>query len=258
VDFQIPGDGTAATQVRIIDDLLANGIDGISISPVDPEDETPKLNEVAKQTLLFCHDSDAPDSDRVCYIGTDNVAAGGRAGGLIKQALPNGGKIMLFVGTLDAQNAKDRYSGIKQALAGSNISIIDVRTDESDRVRAKANAQDTLVNYPDIAGLVGLWSYNGPAILNAVKDSGKVGQVKIICFDEEDETLSGVKSGAIFGTVVQQPFKFGYQAITLMAKVLGGDRSMIPPGKQIFVPTRAIDASNVDEFTAELNKLRGR
>jgi ABC-type sugar transport system substrate-binding protein len=43
--------------------------------------------------------------------------------------------------------------------------------------------------------MVGLWSYNGPAILNAVKDANKVGQVKIICFDEEDETLAGVKDG---------------------------------------------------------------
>jgi ribose transport system substrate-binding protein len=207
---------------------------------------------------LFCHDSDAADSDRVCYVGTNNVDAGKLAGEEIKKALPNGGKIMLFVGTLDAQNAKDRYAGIKQALDGSNISIIDVRTDESDRVRAKANAQDVLVNYPDIAGLVGLWSYNGPAILNAVKDSARTGQVKIVCFDEEDETLAGVKSGAIFATVVQQPFEFGHQAITLMARYLGGDSSFIPPSKQVFIPTQAIDATNVDAFTANLNKLRGR
>jgi ribose transport system substrate-binding protein len=258
VDFQIPGDGSAATQVRIIDDLLAKGVDGISISPVDPENETPKLNDVASQTLLFCHDSDAPDSNRVCYVGTNNIDAGKLAGEQILKALPGGGKIMLFVGTLDAQNAKDRYAGIKQVLAGSNITIIDVRTDETDRVRAKANAQDTLVNYPDVAGLVGLWSYNGPAILSAVKDAGKVGKVKIICFDEEDETLAGVKSGAIFSTVVQQPYEFGHQAITLMARYLGGDKSFIPAGKQIFIPTLAIDQSNVDDFWARLNKLRGR
>jgi ABC-type sugar transport system substrate-binding protein len=60
----------------------------------------------------------------------------------------------------------------------------------------KANAVDTLVKYPDVAGLVGLWSYNDPAITGAVRDAGKVGQVKIICFDEEDETLQGIKEGA--------------------------------------------------------------
>ena len=165
---------------------------------------------------------------------------------------------MLFVGTMDAQNARDRYTGIKEALAGSKIEVIDVRTDDTDRVRAKANVSDTLVKYPDIAGLVGLWSYNGPAIVNAVRDAQKNGKVKIICFDEEDETLAGVRSGDIFATVVQQPYEFGRQAMSLIAKVLRGDKSAIPASKQLFIPTLAIDKSKVDEFQARLNKLRGR
>jgi ribose transport system substrate-binding protein len=258
VQFKIPEDGTAATQTRILDDLLSGGIDGIAISPVDPKNETIKLDEVAKQALLFTHDSDAPDSTRVCYVGTDNVAAGRQAGDLIKQALPDGGKIMVFVGTLDAQNARERFTGIKESLQGSKVQIIDCRTDDTDRVRAKANVLDTLVKYPDVACLVGLWSYNGPAILNAVKDSNKAGKVKIVCFDEEEETLSGVKDGAIFATVVQQPYQFGYQAITLMEKYLNGDKSVVPADKKVIVPTLAITKDKVDEFAANLKKLRGK
>lgn len=258
VEFKIPSDGSAATQRRILDDLLAKGIDGIAISPIDPANQTLFLNEVAKQALLVCHDSDAPKSDRACYVGTDNTAAGRQAGELIKKALPNGGKIMVFVGTLDAQNARERYTGIKEALQGSNVQIIDVRTDDTDRVRAKANVLDTIVKYPDVSALVGLWSYNGPAILNAVKESGNVGKIKIICFDEEDETLAGVKSGAIYATVVQQPYEFGYQAIVLMDKVLNGDKAAIPANKTIIVPTLAIDQANVDAFIAKLKKLRGK
>ena len=108
---------------------------------------------------------------------------------MIKQALPNGGKIMIFVGKKDAQNAQDRYAGIQEALQGSNIQILDIKTDNTDTVRAKANVTETLVTVPDIAGLVGLWSYNGPAIVNAVKEAKKEGQVKIVCFDEDPETL---------------------------------------------------------------------
>ena len=66
-------------------------------------------------------DSDAPDGNRSCYIGTDNVAAGRQAGELLKEALPQGGKIMVFVGVLDAANAQQRYQGLKEALAGSNV-----------------------------------------------------------------------------------------------------------------------------------------
>jgi ribose transport system substrate-binding protein len=165
---------------------------------------------------------------------------------------------MLFVGKRDAKNAQDRIKGIQDVLQGSNISIIDVRTDDVDDVRAKSNAADTLVKYPDVKALVGLWSYNGPAILNAVREANKVGTVKIVTFDEADETLAGVRDGAIFATVVQQPFEFGYQAVTLMAKVLKGDRSAIPANKQVIIPTLVVNQANVAEFTKKINELRGR
>jgi len=257
VEFRL-GDGTAAAQKRIVDDLLAKGVDGIAISPVDPANQTAMLNDAAKQALVFTHDSDAPDSKRECYIGTDNVAAGRQAGDLIKEALPQGGRIAVFVGKLDARNAQERLQGIKESIAGSKVEIIDIRTDDTDQVRAKANVSEMLVGHPDVAALVGLWSYNGPAILNAVRDANKIGQVKIIAFDEDDETLTGVKAGAIVGTVVQQPYEFGYQSITLLEKVLRGDRSGIPSGHQVFIPTRVIRQNNVDEFRTKLTQLRGR
>lgn len=258
VEFRIPSDGTAAEQQRVIDDLLAKGIHGIAISPVDPVNQTQMLNRAAAGALVVTQDSDAPQSNRVCYIGTDNVAAGRQAGELLKEALPQGGKIMVFVGVLDAANAQQRYQGLKEALNGSNVEIIDVRTDNTDRVRAKSNAADTLVNNPDIAGMVGLWSYNGPAILSAVKEANKVDKVKIVAFDEEDPTLAGIKEGAIYATVVQQPFEFGYRSMELMAKYLNGDKSVVPATKQIFIPTIAVKRADIDAFQQKINQLRGR
>ena len=258
VEFRLVPPPEATEQQRIVDDLLIKGVNGIAISPVDPQNQTQMLNAAAKRAVVFTQDSDAPQADRACYIGTDNVAAGRQAGQLIREAIPGGGSIMLFVGRLDAQNARERIQGIRETLAGSNINIIDVRTDDGDGVRAKANAADTLVRYPDIKGLVGLWSYNGPAILNAVRDARKVGTVKIVTFDEADETLVGVKDGAIHGTVVQQPFEFGYQSVVRMAQAVRGDRSFIPESKQIIVPTLVVNRANVDEFTKRINELRGR
>ncbi len=257
-EFRMPANGTAAEQTQIVDDLLAKGVKGIAISPKDPANQTSMLNKAAAQVLLVTQDSDAADSNRACYVGTDNKAAGKQAGEEIKKALPNGGKIMVFVGSKDAQNAQDRYKGIEEALKGSKVQILDIRTDEADRAKAKNNAADTLVKTPDIAALVGLWSYNGPAILEAVKDSGKIGKVKIICFDEEDPTLAGVKSGAITATVVQQPFKFGYESLKLMDKALREGAKAIPASKMQIVPTKVVNKANVEAFTKELNVMRGR
>jgi ribose transport system substrate-binding protein len=258
IEFRINSEPTAAGQQRIVDDLLAKGVDGIAISPVDPQNQTQLINRAASQAVVFTQDSDAPNSNRACYIGTDNEAAGRQAGQLVKEALPEGGRIMVFVGTMDAQNAQDRYRGLKQTLEGTKVEIIDVRTDGGESVNAKRNAADTLVKYPDIVGMVGLWAYNGPAILGAVKEAGKIGKVKIVAFDEEDATLSGIKEGAIYGTIVQQPFEFGYQSMIKLAKAIGGDKSGIPPSKLDIVQTLAIKKDGVDDFIVRINKLRGR
>jgi ribose transport system substrate-binding protein len=253
VDFRITQDGISATQRQILDDLTAKGTDGIAVSVNDPDNQTDFLNKIASQTLLVCCDSDAAKSKRVAYIGTDNEAAGEAAGQMIKECLPNGGKIMLFVGHSDSQNAIERSGGIKKALEGSNIQIIDIRTDDTDPVRAQKNAEDTLVKYPDIACLVGLWNYNGPAILNAVRGAGKTGTVKIVCFDDEADTLSGIAAGDIYGTVVQNPFEFGKQSVTRMEKYLKGDKTQLS-GK-IFIPVREIKKDNVADYQAELKKI---
>lgn len=258
VEFRIPADGTAAEQRRIVDDLLTKGVSGFAISPVDPANQAQMINDAAKKSIVITQDSDAPDSDRTFYIGTDNRGAGRQAGDMLKETLPSGGKIMVFVGKLDAQNAQARLQGIKDAIAGTRIEIIDVRTDDTDQMRAKANVSDTLVKYPDVAALVGLWNYNGPAILNALKDAGKAGKIPVVCFDEDDQTLSGIKDGFIHATIVQQPFEFGYQSILLIDKMLDGDRSVIPDSKQKFIPTLIIKKDNVDDFITKINKLKGR
>jgi ribose transport system substrate-binding protein len=255
VEFQI-ADGTAADQRRIVDDLLTKGVTGIAISPVDPANQTQMINDIAQKGVVITQDSDAPDSDRMAYIGTDNIAAGRQAGALIREALPDGGKIMLFVGKIDAQNAKERYEGIKQTIAGTKIQILDVKTDDADQVRAKANAADTIVKYPDVAALIGLWGYNGPAIVSALKEAKKLGKIQVVCFDDDPQTIAGIMDGSVHGTIVQQPYEFGYQAIKLMNSILAGDKSGIPPGKQRFIPTLAVTKANVGDYSDKMEKLR--
>jgi len=237
---------------------VVRGVTGIAISPIDPANQTDILNKTAASVNLVCHDSDAPDSNRLCYLGTDNYKAGLAAGAEIKKALPNGGKVMLFVGTLDALNAVERRRGIFDSIKGSKIEIVGTLTDNADHTKAKSNVEDALVKYPDIAGLMGLWSYNGPAIAEAVKAAGKQGKVEIVCFDEEEGTLQAVKDGVIFSTVVQQPYEFGYQSMRVLGALARGKDAGIPENKIIDIPVKVINKSNVDAFWTELNKRIGK
>src|SRR6476469_7605935 len=256
--FKYPEQAAAAIQIRLMDDLVAAGAAGIMVSSADPKTSSESLNRIGKQVALFTTDSDAPETSRLAYIGSSNVDPGKQAGQLRLNAMPNGGQCKGFVGLLGAENAKERIQGVKDTIKGSKITLVDVRGDDIDQTRAKRNVEDTLTANPDINCMVGFYSYNTPRIYEALKDAGKLKQITIIGFDEDPITLGGVKEGTIFGTVVQQPYEWGYQGMKDMAKYLEGDKSFIPANKLIIVPTKIIDPSNVDSFWAELKARQGK
>jgi ribose transport system substrate-binding protein len=259
VVFKMASGSSVKDQERYINESLRrDSADAIAISPIDPVGQKQIINDTAKKVLLITQDSDAPDSDRALYLGADNHAAGKQSGELVKKALPGGGKIMVFVGKSGVENAMDRYAGLKEALEGSKVQIIDLMTDDNDQMKAKDNALAAMEKHPDIAGMVGLWSYNGPVLRRVVQGANKVGKIKVVCFDDDKETLDGIKDGSIFGTVAQQPYEYGYQAVHTMAKILKGDSSVIPENKKLFIPTTIVDRSNVDAYRARMEQMVGK
>lgn len=281
VEFYMPPHAKAEEQHDAIEDFMAKGVKGIAISPNDAVNQAEFLNRIAEQVPLITQDSDLPPgSKRLCYIGTDNYLAGKAAGQLVKEAAPDGGKIVIYVGKLDAQNAVDRRRGLLDELAGEKdahaeelkkgaypipfgkYTLLDTMTDDAKDEKCQANVQDTLAKHADVRCLIGLWSYNAPAILNALNQAvtiGKIqkGQIALVGFDENDSTLQGVAEGIIYGTVVQQPYQFGYEAVRLLSHLARGDRSVLPANGIDYIPHLIIKKDNVEDFRSKLKKLKG-
>ncbi len=258
LQFKYPEQAAAAVQQRLMDDLVAAGVSAIMVSAVDPKTSTEALNRVGGQVPLFTTDSDAPNTNRIAYIGSSNTDAGKQAGGIALKAMPDGGKCIGFVGLPGADNARERIEGMKEAIKGSKVELIDVRGDDIDQTRAKRNVEDALAANPDINCMVGFYSYNTPRIYEVLKEAGKLGSITVVGFDEDPITLGGVREGTVSATVVQQPYEWGYQGMKLMAKYLEGDKSVVPADKLIIIPTKVIDKANVDAFESELKARIGK
>jgi ribose transport system substrate-binding protein len=271
--FRKPPSGEAAQQKEIIDTVLNQGVQAIAVSVIDPKNQHDYLDEIAARVPLVTQDNDAPTTRRLCYIGTDNYEAGKAAGRLVKEALPGGGTVAIFVGQLEPLNARQRKQGVLDELAGQKDATGDtygkyrlagVYTDQPEgATKCKENAVDVITRLQgekDVC-MVGLWAYNPPAILSAVKDRGREGRIKIVGFDENPTTLEGITDGSIHGTVVQQPYLFGYEAVKLMARLSRGDRSALPADGLRYVPHRVItreggtDRVPVATFRKELDEM---
>jgi len=298
VEFKMPPNGTSEDQRRFIEDLQIKGAKAIAISPNDSANQVQFFKDINGRLPLLAVDNDIPDVDaRRCYIGTDNISAGRAVGKLIKQTVPGGGQFMIFVGKLDSQNAQERRLGVVTELAGGAekckpqveqmnrgeypvtfgaYELLGTMTDDTKAEVCRQKAEDTLTRYGDIKCLVGLWAYNPPAMLEAVKSQSKVGKVTIIGFDEMEETLQAILDGAIVGTVVQDPYNFGYESVKIMAGIVKGDpkaleRSDMNAQKQIYIRHRIINKDGkpaplyqdekveaVDPFFKKLKELKGK
>jgi ribose transport system substrate-binding protein len=248
--FRQPERMASEVQKPIIDAWVSQGVSGLAVSVIDPKGQTEDLGVVSKKVPLITMDNDAENSGRLCYIGVDNKEAGRAVGRLVKQVMPNGGTIALFIGSTTSANGQARPAGVLEELATPEANgtpathpqrpeikgkkygkyfLVDgeAKTDDGDKERAKNNARDMLSRIdgvPDIA-LIGLYNYNPPTILEAVKNKSLLGKVKIFGFDEDRDTLRAIAAGEIEGTVVQDPFNYGYKTVEVLAAEAKGDTS---------------------------------
>ncbi|MGQ3296880.1 substrate-binding domain-containing protein [Reyranella sp.] len=253
--FQPLDEPSPAAQTRLLDELVAAGVVGIVFSPVDTKSMGATIDRLSRQATIFTMDSDIIDSKRAAYFGSSNVDAGRQAGSLLRKALPAGAKCMGFVGLLQATNTQNRVLGMREALKGSMVELVDVLGDDFDKARARRNVLDTLSSRPEITCMVGFYDYNTPVILEALAETGRQGQIKVVAFDEETATLKGIKDGTVLGTVVQQAYEWGYLSMLSMARFLEGRKSFLPPNGRIILPTRVIDKDNVDPYWTELKAM---
>jgi ribose transport system substrate-binding protein len=252
--FRQPEKLDASVQMPIIESFLQQSVKGLAVSVINPKGQKKDLTRYASEVPLLTMDNDADaDTGRLCYVGVDNIEAGKAVGRLVKQALPpeKGGVIAMFIGSDISANGGARIKGVLDELATPEANGTEaVRTFNGKETRGKMygkyflvdgeaktdggpnnNPQqfpitmlERLTNVPDVC-LIGLYAYNPPAILTAVKANELIGKVKIVGFDENPVTLRGVAADQITGTVVQDPYNYGYKSVEILAAEARGDKS---------------------------------
>ena len=212
-------DGTEQGQIEKLrqygtqSDIAAVIISPTSASNPGVADELKNLKE--KGIIVGTFDSDLDEkfrSIREFYVGTDNVKGGQVLGTAAKNLKPEGGEYVQFVG-LDSQlNAIQRMDGFTTAV-GDKFKQIARRTDDADRARARDNVRQSIDQNPNLAILVGIWSYNAPAIVDVVKERNARDKFKVVTFDAEQLAIQQMNDGMIDAMVVQNPFGMGYESV---------------------------------------------
>jgi ribose transport system substrate-binding protein len=242
--FFAPPNGKLTEQDSELETLRSQGITGYSISAIDPASAAGTIaTDVQHGIAVLAIDSPLPGTAAASlYLGTPNYTAGFQAGTAMRQVLGGKGKVAVLVGSLTASNATQRIAGFEAALKGSSITIAQKVNDNLQAATATSDAETILANNPDVTGLYGVYSYDGPALAQAVVSAKKTATVHIVSDDSDAQTLGFIKSGVISGTVVQMPYEQGYTGAFILAaeKVLGKAATMA-----IIKPYLASDGSTL-------------
>ena len=227
-------DGTSQGQLAKLQQYgTQSDIAGIAISALDASNVAVvnELQNLQKKGIkIVTLDSDV-DRDqfrdaRHAFIGTDNFVGGRVLGTCAKGLKPGGGEYVTFVGRTGAQNAIDRISGFAQG-AGDKFVSDDTMADDTDRPRARENVRNAIDNHPNLRVLVGIWSYNAPAIVDVVRESDRRKDFTVVVFDAEPQAITAIGEGFIDAMVVQNPFRMGYDSIRMLAALVGDNKEVL-------------------------------
>jgi ribose transport system substrate-binding protein len=258
---------SAGQQSQLLLSVDPSQIGGLAISPVNAEGQTRMINDLARNVNVVTFDSDAPLSERQCYVGTSNFSAGKMCGRLVREAIPDGGQVAVFLANLTKENLIERKAGFAEAMylasdrsaegdeePSARFDVVDYLVDEGNDEIFSQLIRDTLEKYPEINCMVGMNAHHGPVFLKVLEEEGKLGEIKLVTFDEAEETLNGVEAGHIYATIAQDPYMYGYQAVKILTSLYGGDETSLPiVGRgSIYVGAEAIKQDNLDRFRKSL------
>ena len=227
ITFQAP---TAAEklsqQLSMLETFVNDKYNAITFSAIDRDAPKPIIEKAVAQGIpILVTDSDATGSKRSVYIGMSDYDAGKSAGEAAKKIMGKG-KVVGLVGYATAQNAQDRIAGVKAAFEGSELELVEVLLDDIKPEVALSNAQTAMQKYPDLAGFITFYSYDGPQACQAVKQANMAGKVKIVAFDAEPATQLCTADGTVQAMIGQRVYFYGYLSGLIMhAMVCNGQEA---------------------------------
>jgi len=210
-----------AEQTRVMEDVVAKGVDAIGVSCNDPTGcEDPIKKAVAAGVEVMTWDSDSPDSGRFTYLGVDNYEGGKAAADLLIKAMGDTGKVALLTGVPGAFNLEERIRGFKDGVKDMpGIQIVTTVACDDDINKGVQVVEETMQAYPDLSGwfFVGLWPlFADKGSMPLWEGATEAGNLKTVAFDTLPVELEYVKAGYLQGLVGQKYWGWGYDTVQMI------------------------------------------
>ncbi|KRG12272.1 sugar-binding protein [Lederbergia galactosidilytica] len=223
VEYEGPKRSNPEEQLKLLDMAVKSKVDGIIVQALNDK-FTPLINQAVDQGIpVMTVDTDAPESRRVAYIGTDNYEAGRLAGETLVKDTKGKATVGIITGRFANAHHQLRIEGFKDVLKQTDgIEIVAVEESNIDRIGAEEQAYKMLREHPDITAFYGTSTLDGGGITAAAEKLNRLDDLYVITFDLSDENAQLLQNGAIDALVEQQPYQMGSRSVEIMMDIIKG------------------------------------
>jgi ribose transport system substrate-binding protein len=253
LEIRTPNDEDATKQAEAIEALARMGAQGIAVSCSEANTVTPSIDKaVSRGVQVMCFDSDAPNSKRFAYYGTDDKSCGERTVDVLAKAMGEKGTVAILAGNQSAPNLQNRVAGAKEALKKyPNMKLNEpgvfyhVETPEkaAEAVQQAQNANPSIQGWAMIGG----WPL---FTANALK--WPAGSIKVVAVDALPAQLGYVKDGYVEALLAQDCYGWGTKSVEILLDKTIKNQS--PPDVKVIDPLTLVTKENVDSYAENWKK----
>jgi ABC-type sugar transport system substrate-binding protein len=245
----ITGQGAAGNdhegQIAIIESMVAQGVQGIAVTPTGPQVQPALDAAVAAGVKIVLIDNDLPDwTGKSAVVATDNYAGGVLAGQWLKENLQAGDTLAVLEGVAGVPALDARVEGMSEGLAGLDVTIVQQLPTDCDQVKGQDAADAILTANPDVKAIYGAC---GPPIIGAlesIKNAGRApDSIIVVGFDASPDEIAAIEAGTEDASVAQFPAKMGELGVDTVYKAVLGEsvEANVDTGTAIVTKDNAAD-----------------
>jgi len=266
VEFTGPTTYAPEEQLAAFRQAVAARPSGILLAPTRPELFNKEIDAAMQAGIpVICVDSDAPDSRRILFIGTDNVHAGNQSGRRLAEILKGEGQIVLI--TIPGQlNLEERRRGVEAAFQKyPGMKITKTIDDKGDPRIANDEISAILDKKEEIDGILCIEASGGAGAAEALHRLNMDGKIPVVAMDKSQETLDWISRGSIAATVAQKSYTMAFYGLRFLDDLHHNvvhefkdwrTAPVSPLPAYVDTGTAVIDQKNLAEFRAAAAERR--
>ncbi len=241
----------SAKQMSIVEDFIAQGVDGVLMAPIGAETLTPAVEALNRVHIpVATVDRKVAGGDILVHVGADNVEGGRAAARYIVKKLGGKGAVIELEGTPGASPAIDRKKGFDEVLAASSVKLLASQPADFYRAKGQSVMENLLQAHHDFQAV---YAANDEMMLGALEAMAAhglpPGRVVTVGYDVLPDAAKCIREGRLSASIEQFPGQQARQALQILVAHIR--KNQPPPSKQVYLTPIAIDKSNLDQAEAK-------